>query len=335
MVSRLLVLGGTSFVGRAVVAAAQDRCQDVTTLNRGSSNADVSGVRALRADRNDPDQVAAALGGERFDAVIDVSGLAPAQIRATAEVVRSPHYTLVSTVSTYSDAAYDLSPDRLITEDSPTVAGDPDDPAVADMAHYGGQKRGCELVALRSFGAEATLIARPGLILGPHENIHRIPYWLGRMATGGDVIAPGRPGRSFQYVDVTDLARWLVAGSLDRLSGTYNAVNPPGRDTWRDWLTACIEVTGSDARLHWIDDTTLVRQGVEVGFGLPMWFAADLPDFADDRIRATGFTGRPLIDTVRESWEWLRGESDPHGGYRPHPMTRAQELRILADLGKG
>lgn len=333
--THLLVLGGTSFVGRAVVAAAQDRGLDVTTVNRGASNPDMPGVRALRADRYDPAQVRSVLGDERFEAVIDVSALAPVQVRATAGIVQSSHYTLVSTVSTYADNAYELAPGELITEASPTVAGSPDDEAIADMATYGIQKRGCELAALRAFGAEGTLIARPGLILGPHENVHRVPYWLGRIAAGGDVIAPGRPGRSFQFVDVTDLARWLVSGSLDRLTGTYNAVNPPGRDTWQDWLGACADVTDSTARLHWIDDTTLVGEGVEVGFGLPMWFATDLPDFSDDRIRATGFTSRPLMDTVRESWEWLRGADDPRGGYRPQPMTRAQEERILAALGIG
>lgn len=331
VLSRLLVLGGTSFVGRAVVADALARGIEVTSLNRGTTGADAPGVRVLRADRNDPTAVAAALAGHEFDAVIDVSGLAPAQVAATARVLSSaaPHYALVSTVTTYAEQAYDLPPGGLIDEDAPTVLGDPDDPAPPDMAVYGEQKRGCELALLREFGPDATLIARPGLILGPHENVHRVPYWLGRIAAGGDVIAPGHADRAFQFVDVRDLAEWLVTGALDRLTGTYNVVNPPGRDTWGDWLGTCRYVIGSQAQLHWIDDETLIEHGVEVAWGLPMWFAADGPDFADARVHATGFRGRPLVDTVTASWQWLRSETDPPGGYRPPPMTRAQEQRVL------
>ncbi len=332
--SSILVLGGTAFVGRAVAHHALESGHRVTTLNRGVGGADVPGTEALRADRNDPLSVAAALAGREFDAVLDVSGLAPAQVRATSTVLRKStgHYALVSTVTTYAEAAYELPAGGVIDEDAPTVAGDADDPADPDMAFYGPQKRGCELALRREFGADRTLIARPGLILGPHENVHRVPYWLGRVARGGDMIAPGHPGRSFQYVDVRDLAGWLVDGALARLTGTYNVVNPPGRDTWGDWLGTCIDVIGSDARLHWVDDDVLIGHGIEVAWGLPMWFAEDGPGFDDARVRATGFHSRSLVETVTASWEWLRSEPAPRGGYRPPPMSRSHEERVLAAL---
>lgn len=331
MASSLLVLGGTAFVGRAVVAYAVEHGHHVTTLNRGTG-VDQPGVTTLRADRNDPAAVAAALAGCDFDAVIDVSGLAPAQVRATAAAMRDSdaHYALVSTVTTYAPAAYELP---LVDEDAPTVAGDPDDISAPDMAAYGPQKRGCELALMQELRPQRSLIARPGLILGPHENVHRVPYWLGRVAAGGDMIAPGRPDRGLQFVDVRDLAGWLVDGAVQRLTGTYNVVNPPGRDTWGDWLDTCIEVVGSDARLHWVDDQALLDNGVEVAFGLPMWFGDDLPGFSDARVRATGFHGRPLVDTVTDSWGWLRVTPDPATGYRPPPMSRAHEHRVLAALG--
>lgn len=331
--SSVLVLGGTSFVGRAIVADAVARGLDVTTLNRGATGADHPSVRALRANRNDPAAVSTALGRLEFDAVIDVSGLAPVQVAATTRALRDRvgHYSLVSTVTTYADEAFDLPPDALIHEDAPTVVADPDDPSPPEMARYGEQKRGCELVLLREFGADAALIARPGLILGPHENVHRIPYWLGRAAGGGEVIGPGHPARRFQFVDVRDLAEWLVTSSLAGLAGTYHAINPPGRDTWGDWWNACAEVTGSKAQVRWIDDETLLDHGVEVAFGVPMWFAEDLPGFADDRLRSTGFVARPLRDTVQASWDWLRPlVTAPPAGYRPAPMSRDEELRILA-----
>lgn len=326
----MLVLGGTAFVGRAVVDRALAQGHDVTTLNRGTG-ADAEGVTALRADRNDPTSVADALAGREFDAVIDVSGLAPTQVRATTAALRSStaHYALVSTITTYAEAAYEVPPGGLIDEDAPTVDGDPDDTAEPDMAAYGPQKRGCELALLDDFGPDRSLIARPGLILGPHENVHRVPYWLGRAAAGGDMIAPGHPDRGFQFVDVRDLAEWLVESSLAGVTGTYNLVNPPGRDTWADWLNACIDVVGSDTRLHWVDDETLIGHDVQVAFGLPMWFAADLPGFSDERVRATGFRGRPLRDTVVASWGWLRDTPDPATGYRPPPITPEHEARIL------
>lgn len=331
--AEFLVLGGSAFVGRAVVSRALAEGHRVTTLNRGSRS-DVPGVSPLRADRNDAAAVAAVLAGRQFDAVIDVSGLAPAQVRATCAALAgaTPHYTYVSTVSTYSSAAYDVPSGHVIGEDAPTDSVDPDDPGAPDMAVYGPQKRAGEAVVTREFGPDHSLIARPGLILGPYENVHRVPYWLGRVAAGGSMIAPGRPSRPFQFVDVDDLAGWLVRASLARTSGTFNAVNPPGRDTWQDWLDACCQVTGSTARPTWVDDAVLLGMGVPTAWGLPMWFGSDLPLMSDQRIRAAGFQARPLHATVRAAWEWLRNEPNPHGGYRPAPISRDRELRLLAAL---
>lgn len=332
--ARLLVLGGTAFVGRAVVQVALASGYRVTTLNRGVSRSDSPGVERLRADRDDPDAMRRALDGRVFDGVIDVSGLAPAQVQPVVDELhdRTPHYTFVSTVSTYAEGAYQIPPGQAISEDFDALAGDPDDTSAPDMGRYGEQKRGCELAVLNQLGPDRVLIARPGPVLGPDDNVHRIPYWLGRMAAGGDVIAPGHAGRMFQFVDVRDLAKWLVTATSAQLCGTYNVVNPPTRDTWGDWLHECGRVTGSVATVHWIDDQSLMRHGLNTGFDLPLWFGTDLPGFDDRLIRDTGFRGRPLAQTVEDSWEWLRTHPHPPAGTRPPPLSREAELRILSAI---
>lgn len=325
----LLVLGGTSFVGRAVVSAAQSSGHRVATLNRGRSAADAEGVLALRADRDDAGQMARALSGHEFDAAIDVSARAPRQVRIAAETLGDSvaHYGVVSSVSVYRGDTWGSG---TIDEDTPTVAGDPDDDSAPALERYAEQKRGGELAALRVFGADRLLIARPTFVLGPHENMGRVPYWLGRAAAGGVMIGPGTPHRAFPYVDVDDLAAWLVAAVASGRSGVFNAANAPTRDTWADWLAACQAATGVSTDIRWIDDGTLLDRGVVPHFGLPLWIPGGLADLDTGASAAAGFTGRPLSDTVAAAWSWMRSGPDlsaPTG--RPRPISRATELEIL------
>jgi 2'-hydroxyisoflavone reductase len=331
----LLVLGGTSFVGRAVVEAALAAGTAVTTLNRGISGTDVPGASALHADRDDAASLSV-LSGRTFDAVIDVHGMTARQVSATAGRLAdaTPVYTLVSSVSVYAEKAF--TGPGPVDESAAVTPADPDDTSLPDMARYGEQKRGAELAALRALGPQRTLIVRPGVILGPHENVHRVPYWLGRVAEGGEVLAPGHPDRSFEAVDVRDLAEWSVRSSLavQPTTGVFNAVNPPGRDTWGDWLSLCAEVTGSDATFTWVDDRRLLAVGVAPWSGLPMWLPEDAAAVDSASITAAGFTFRPLRDTVAACWEWLRasGDSLPRPGYRPPPISRARERALLRGL---
>ncbi|MET0741720.1 MAG: NAD-dependent epimerase/dehydratase family protein [Candidatus Nanopelagicales bacterium] len=324
---RVLVLGGTSFVGRAMADAALAAGHGVTLLNRGVTAPDRPDVETLHADRDAPTTLSV-LDGRMWDAVIDVSGRSASQVSATADrlVEAVPHYLYISTVGVHSGW-----PEGAVDEDSPLVEADPDDPSLPDMERYSEQKRGGELAALRVIGADRMLVVRPGLILGPYENVGRVPYWLGRVAAGGGVLAPGTPDREFAYVDVRDLARWSIAAAERRLTGAFIALAPPGRDTWQDWLVACRDATGSEASFTWVDDDWLVAQGVEPWSGLPMWLPGGARPVSSERIHAEGFTDRSIDETVRDSWEWLRDiDYVPERRYRPHGIDRAREAELLA-----
>ena len=203
---RLLVLGGTHHVGRAVVETALGRGDDVTTLTRGVSGPSASGAIALHADRTDPAMLRAALGTAEWDAVIDTWSGAPAVVRDSAALLadRAGHYGYVSSRSVYS-----WPPPPGQDESGPVVDGDPADTGQED---YAAAKRGGELAAVEAF-CDRALLARAGLIIGPYEIVGRMPWWLGRIDRGGDVLAPGPPDRPLQLIDCRDLAAWMLSAA--------------------------------------------------------------------------------------------------------------------------
>ena len=255
---RLLVLGGTHHVGRAVVEAALARGDQVTTLNRGVSGPPAAGAQPLHADRTDPAALAAALGDASWDAVIDTWSGAPVAVSQAAALLagRAGHYGYVSTRSVYQWPM----PDG-IDESAPVVAGDPADTSSAD---YAAAKRGGELAAVAAFGDRA-LLARPGLILGPYEIVGRMPWWLRRLERGGDVLAPGPRDRPLQYIDGRDLAGWLLTAADRGLGGAFNTVSKPGHATMASLLEAAREVTGNRANLVWVPPEVIEAAGSSPG----------------------------------------------------------------------
>ncbi len=197
------MLGGTEFVGRAVVEAALGRGWDVTVFHRGR-HAPPPGVRALHGDRTAPDGLAELAAGGDWDVVVDTWSAEPRAVRDTARLLRdrAGRYVYVSSCSVYRWA-----PPAGYTEDAPVVEGAAADAGPTDYAH---DKRGGELAVSEFFGADRSVLARAGLILGPYENVGRLPWWLTRMARGGPVLAPGPRDLPLQYVDVRDLAAWLL-----------------------------------------------------------------------------------------------------------------------------
>lgn len=312
------MLGGTEFVGRAVTDAALERGWDVTVFHRGR-HAPPPGVRALTGDRTAGEHGLAALaeGGQDWDLVVDTWSGAPAAVRDAARLLsgRSGHFTYVSSRSVY---AHPAAPGR--DEDGPLVAGaSPDDGA--DVP-YDRAKRGGELAALDAFGDRA-LLARAGLIIGPGENIGRLPWWLARIARGGPVIAPGPPGTELQYIDARDLAEWMLDAAAGGLHGAYNTVSRPGHTTTGELLEACVRVTGSDAELRWIDPEVLLAAGVEPWSDLPIWLPpGELYDTLHRgdpaRAYAAGLRCRPAGETVADTWAWLRAL----GGVAPQRPDR-------------
>lgn len=316
---RLLVLGGTRFVGRAVIAAALDRGWQVTALHRGITGEVPAGVQTIRADRTDP--AALQIAGE-WDLAVDTWSGDPVVAATTAAALRDRvgRFGYVSSVSVYEWG-------RHVAEDSPVVA-----PGDAD---YAAQKRAAEIGVLQTF--PDALLARAGLILGPHEDIGRLPWWLQRIARGGDVVAPGRPERPLQYVDARDLAGWLLDALDAGVAGPVDVVGPSGWATTASLLNACVQVTGSDARLCWVDQQTLAEAGVQPWTELPIWvpehgdFAGFL-EVAGERARATGLVSRPVLDTVADTWAWLQRDGPPpQRDDRPtHGLSTTVETELLA-----
>lgn len=327
---KLLVLGGTHHVGRAVVEVALARGDQVTTVNRGVSGPDTAGTRTLRADRTDQAALAAALGDETWDAVIDTWSYAPRVVLDAATLLkdRAGHYGYVSSRSVYQWPIPSQS-----DESAPVVDAD----AASDSADdYAAAKRGGELAALQVFGDRAVL-ARAGLILGPYEIVGRMPWWLRRIERGGDVLAPGPAGRPLQYIDCRDLAAWLLLAADQGIGGAFNTVSRPGHATMRSLLEAAVEVTGSSARLVWTPPEVIEEAGVEPWTELPVWTppegeTAALHDGNVDRVYAAGLTCRPVSETVADTWAWLQAEGDPVVKRKNHGLDPAREQEVLARL---
>ncbi|MFJ8622873.1 NAD-dependent epimerase/dehydratase family protein [Kitasatospora sp. NPDC093550] len=311
---RLLLLGGTGFVGRVVAEEALARGWDVTALNRGTQPAP-EGVRVLKGDRTAEDGLAA-LGAGEWDAVVDTWSWAPAAVRDSARALhgRVGHYAYVSSRSVY---------------DYPSVGGPGESANVVDSSPdltgevpYAEAKRGAELALEAEFGGRALLV-RAGLILGPHEDIGRLPWWLNRIARGGPVLAPGPRELALQYIDVRDLAAWTLDAAVARLAGPYNVVSPSGHATMGELLEACVRATGSDAELRWTDPERILAAGVEPWTELPVWLApgelyAFLHTGSVERAIGAGLHCRPVAETVEDTWAWLRsiGGDAPQRGDR-------------------
>ncbi|MFE1252024.1 NAD-dependent epimerase/dehydratase family protein [Streptomyces sp. NPDC058735] len=330
---RLLMLGGTEFVGRAVVEAALERGWDVTVLHRGRHPAP-PGARSLTGDRTAQEGLAALAGAAgEWDVVVDTWSAAPGAVRDAARLLRdrARRYVYVSSCSVYA-----WSPAPGYDEDAPLVEGASAD---ADQTDYARDKRGGELAVLAAFGADRSVLVRSGLILGPYENVGRLPWWLGRMARGGPVLAPGPRELPLQYVDVRDLAAWILHAAERGLSGPYNLVGPQGHATMGALLDACVRVTGAHAELRWTAPEVILRAGVRPWTELPVWTPpdSDLHDAlhsADvSRAVGAGLRCRPVEETVADTWRWLQDA----GGVAPQRPDRPRsgldpevEAKVLA-----
>jgi 2'-hydroxyisoflavone reductase len=298
----LLILGGTSFLGRHLVDAALARGHGVALLNRGRTRPGLwREVEELRGDR---DGDLKALGERSWDAVIDTSGYVPRVVQASAELLAAaaPHYTFVSSISVYADfrsGPNETSPlARLAEPESEDV-----------QRHYGPLKAGCERVVEAAFPRGA-LIVRPGLIVGPWDPTGRFTYWPARLARGGDVLAPEPRDLKVQFVDARDLAAWTIALVERGTTGIFNATGPVPRPTLEELLETCRRVADSPARLRWVGAEFLRAAGVEEFSDLPLWIVdRDMAGFMDadvSRAVGAGLRFRPLEETVRDTLAWAR-----------------------------
>jgi nucleoside-diphosphate-sugar epimerase len=314
---RLLVLGGSSFVGRALVEAGLARGWDVTTFNRGRGAWAHPDARRIVGDRTDPATLAP-LAQQDWDVVADTWSGAASAARDSAAVLapRARHYAYISSCSVYAPP-----PPQGLDETAPTVDAAPGDGWTDDYAR---RKRGSELAVQEAFGDRALLV-RCGLILGPHEDVGRLPWWLNRMAAGGEVLAPGPPERPVQLVDVRDAGGWIVRAAEQRLSGPFNVTGEPV--ALRDLLDACIRATGSDATVTWVDESFLLERDVGQWMEVPLWVAAEpgserFHETDTTKARTAGFRERSLEEIVLGALE--QAETVDGVG-----LTREREAELL------
>jgi 2'-hydroxyisoflavone reductase len=306
---RILMIGGTRFIGKHVVLSALAADHDVTVYHRGKTGSDLfPDVEHLIGDRNDD---LTPLEKGDWDATVDTCAYVPRHVTSLADVLgdRGGHYAIVSSVSAYARPAgpgYD--------EDS--ALAELDDPSVETVTNetYGGLKALCERAATARFGPD-TIIVRPTYVVGPDDYTWRFPWWVQRMAQGGEVLAPGPQHHPAQVIDVRDMAAWMVRMLEDGCSGAYHAVSPAPPFSWQQELETIAKTVGPHGtQLTWVDEEFLLRAGLDDGT-LPLWSGGD-PDVlmmaADPgRANATGLAPRPLEDTVRDTLDWLRTQEQP------------------------
>jgi 2'-hydroxyisoflavone reductase len=322
---KLLILGGTRFLGRHIAEQALVRGHQLTLMHRGRSAPKLfPEAQHLIADR---DADLAVLDHGEWDAVVDTSAYVPRQVRAVAAKLacRVGHYHLVSSISAYadfenggSDEAASLA--SLVDPSVEVVNGDT----------YGGLKALCEQAAQATFG-DHCLISRPGLIVGPLDPTGRFTWWVQRLARGGDVLAPGDPAGPAQFIDVRDIAAWTLLQAERRTAGIYNLNGPSRPLTMGEFLQTAREALQPSANLVWVDEAFLSAQGVAAWSDLPVWLPSDTSAMhrtPTAKAQATGLTCRPLIETLIDTWAWCQSAQDPA---RPGVgLTAEREASLLA-----
>lgn len=372
--TRLLVLGGTGFVGRMVAEEAIARGWAVTVLNRGTHPAP-TGARLVRGDRMRRDGLDG-LGGDVWDLVVDTWSWSPeACLRSVVALAhRTEHYVYVSSRSVYvqptpagatetspkvwapAEAAPNIgppaeadspeadSPKPAHPEVTPPQPAHPEAAAIAPVDEAARAYAMCKATSERLLVdvlADRVLLARAGLILGPYENVGRLPWWLTRIARGGTVVAPGPPELPLPYLDVRDLASWLLDAGSAGVSGPVNVASRRGHTTMRGLLEACIEATDATAELVWAPPDVLLDAGVEPWIQLPIWTPPgplhDTLHGADVSLAvAAGLRCRPVEETVEATWDWLRraGEVPRRSDRPPVGIDASLEARLLAALSR-
>jgi nucleoside-diphosphate-sugar epimerase len=305
---RLLVLGGTQFLGRHVATAALERGHDVATFTRGISGEPPEGARALHGDRDDPAALPAALGEWEPELVVDTSGQTRAAARNAADALagargRVTGYAYVSSLNAYAN----WPPGPIGAEGAePTWTTDDDE--------YGPIKAASERILGAALGPRF-LTARAGLIVGPYDPLYRLGWWLDRIARGGRVVVPETLTQPMAAVDARDLAGWLVEMAERGQGGAVNATGPAGMTTLGGILDLCREVTGSDAVWVPVPEAELLAAGVQPWLHLPFWLPADEAPTAWDvdttRARELGLPSRPLAESIADTWAWMRTAERP------------------------
>jgi nucleoside-diphosphate-sugar epimerase len=316
-------------LGRAVVSEARAAGARVTVFNRGRSGPTPEGAEHVTGDRTRAQDLAQ-LNGRHFDVVVDTSGYVPADVALSAKVLAPnvDHYAFVSTVNVFP--GWPEAPDYRAAGLHDGGSDATHDDAPDDDTSYGWLKSGCERAVVREFGADRSSLLRAGLIVGPDDSqVGRLPWWIARIARGGEVLTPGAPDDAISMIDSRDLASFALAAT----PGAFEVCG--ARSTRGELMRTIVEVTGSDARLTWIDHDWLAGQGVEPWTEVPLWIPpAEAPSLFDHETapaRAAGLQWRPMRDIVADTWTWqqrLAGRWQP--SERTPGLEPAKEAALLA-----
>lgn len=324
----VLVLGGTLFLGRHLVRELCERGHSVSTFTRGRTTAD-DGF-AITRYIGDRDGQLAALPRDGWDAVIDTSAHWPSWVAASAaHLASAKRYLYTSSISVYDIRHPEIGDGICPYEVMPPNASE------GDMEAYGPFKRRSEDVVRAVFGDERALVVRPGLIVGPYDPTDRFTYWVERGADGGAILAPGTPSDRVQFIDVRDLARFMVRLLEDERTGTYDVTSAPATTTIGNVIAASTADAREPASVVWADGTWLESCGLEGWMDLPLWLAPKLgiPGLMNariDRAVADGLTLRPLAETVAATRAWI--ETLPRDRERHAGIPRERERELLAEL---
>jgi 2'-hydroxyisoflavone reductase len=326
---KILILGGTRFLGRHLVDTALAHSHEVTLFNRGKTNPSLyPEVETLHGDR---DGGLESLAGRQWDAVIDTCGYVPRIVRASVQVLANAveHYTFISSISVYADEnSVSIYSDDVLDEDSPI--GMIEDETVEEITGetYGPLKALCEQEVLKTFPTDA-LIIRPGLIVGPYDSSDRFTYWPVRLARGGDVLAPGDPQMPVQIIDARDLAEWNIRLVEDRVAGVFNATGPEYPLTMRAVLDTCQTVADIPSELTWVSEEFLLEQKVTPFTEMPLWLPKAVWGMSEvniSRALAAGLKFRPLAGTVADTLCWAQTRPSDYEWLNGLKPTRETEL---------
>ncbi|MFE0347202.1 NAD-dependent epimerase/dehydratase family protein [Streptomyces griseoluteus] len=324
---KILVIGGTVFLGRALVDEALRRGHEVTLFNRGQSGPTPAGVDTVQGDREDERALAALVEGRSWDWVVDTCGFEPRVVRRSVQALvgHAETYTFVSSFHAYADW-----PAKGVDESFPRHACAVD--VSPDDVPYNALKAGCERAVEEDFPGRA-LIVNPGIIVGPGENVGRLPWWLETIARGGRVLAPGSPDRAMQLIDARDIADFMLDQLAEGGSGRYLTTGVPGNTTMGELLTACVQATEAETELVWADEQFLQEHDVAPWTEVPLW-APDIPEVvgtwtaSSAKALAAGMRCRPVAETVADTWRALN-----EGGY-PRPKYLQGKIPVGLDKDK-
>jgi 2'-hydroxyisoflavone reductase len=333
----LLVLGGTRFLGPAVVEAALARGFEVTLFNRGQSNPDLfPELESLRGDRDTGDL--SALEGRSWDVVVDTSCYLPSHALQMAELLGDGvgHYVVVSTASVYEHGS-----EPVQTEESPVVEVEPAEvdkvTRIAEALRveggrlYGPLKALCEVVLEETLPGRVTSL-RPGVIAGRDDPSDRLPYWVARIAQGGEVLAPDAPDLGIQFTDVRDLGAFCVDFGAERKAGVFNAAGFDGKVTLQELLHGCKIVLGSNCSFTWVDEEFLLQRQVRPFAELPFWLPAPYArHFANEKGLAAGMRFRPIGETILEVADWHFSTRGDDHEWRVYGMRPDREQALLEE----